>query len=336
MKHILKLLVFTVLLCSSLNPQGTVIFLNGTSSSGKTALTAALQNIFEKQWEKVNVDEDYSEPFMQAAINYIKEKTGVEVTTDNLNEVAEQLTKEGKLTKKDDEAIYALEKQIYMKMLQKVKDYATEGKLVIFDMLVENERNLRNCYEPLRGLNVAFILAYCPFTELAQRVKKRTSEKDPRTFTQVFVQFSHLYKAAQPGNTPILGTLTAEEVKQNCELAKQDEPWIFEEMELSSFDELTPTVLKNLSLDINKSIQVTPRLKYDLVVDTGIHSPQECALQIKQFLESHSPFTAFQENYEQLPQIKWWQKFKNWFKEKRGNRNVAWRNRFKKKLLLRV
>jgi proline iminopeptidase len=288
-----------------------VIFLNGTSSAGKTALTAEIQKL--GQYEKVNVDEDFEEPFMQAAINYIKEKTGVEATFDNLPEVAEQLTKEGRLTKRDDKAIESLAKPIFINMLKKIKDYATAGKDIIVDMLVENERNFRDFYESLHALNVAFILTYCPFTKLAERVRQRISEKDPRTFTQVFVQFSRLYKAAQPVDTPILGTLTAEEVKQNCKLAEKDEPWIFEEMELGSFDELTPTVLKNLSLDKNESIQITPRFKYDLIVNTGINTPQQCAQQIKNFIESETEFTAFKENYEKLQARSCWRKAKSWW-----------------------
>jgi chloramphenicol 3-O-phosphotransferase len=313
MLYVFKILVFTTLLFSSINAQGTIIFLNGTSSAGKTALTAEIQKL--GQYEKVNIDEDFGEPYMQAAINYIKEKTGVEATMDNLNEVAEQLTKEGRLTKIDDKAIEALGKSIFINMLKKIKDDTAAGKDIIVDMLVENEKDFRDFYEPLHDLNVAFILTYCPFPKLAERVRQRISEKDPRTFTQVFEQFSRLYKAAQPGDTPILGTLTAEEVKQNCVLAKQDKPGLVEEMELSSFDELAPTVLKNLSLDKNESIQITPRFKYDLIVNTGINTPQQCAQQIKNFIESETEFKAFKENNEKLQARSCWSKTKSWYRK---------------------
>ena len=291
-KHIL----FVTFLFSTLHPQGTVILLNGTSSAGKSALTAALQKIGD--YEKVNIDEDCSDPANDAIMAYIKEKTGIETTIDDYDKVWQSLEEKGTFTKKDEAYLRAKIGTIFIRMLEKVRTLAASGKNVIFDMLIDDTLNFQYCYEKLKNVPVVFVLAYCPFTTLASRVEKRISEADPRLFANIFTQFSNMYKAAQPGDTPILDALTRDDVKKHSEAAKKD---VLEDPKnFGSFDEFVTKILRNLSLDENETIQVTPRLKYDVIVNTGINSPQQCAEQITTFIESKQRPTAFEENHEQI------------------------------------
>jgi len=64
--------------------------LNGTSSSGKTALAKALQKL-DGSYEKLNIDDDCEIPIINATIEYVKQKTGVVATIDNIDEVWRQL-----------------------------------------------------------------------------------------------------------------------------------------------------------------------------------------------------------------------------------------------------
>ena len=309
MKHGLKAFVVTLFLSSTLAAQGTVIFLNGTSSAGKTAISEELEKSLEVSWEEVAFDN-----FARIAIkNFAKEKTGVIL---NLNdEIAEKeldgLVQAGKITW--EEVNEFSEEKFYFilnLLLQKTEEHLQSGKNVIIDT-INVEADFKHYFEALHQFNVIFILVYCPVTTLVERIIKRNKEGDERDFASVLRHFGRVYKAAQPGDAPILGTLTKTEIKNIFEQHAKKEFGTEKE-----YNKVLSEMLKNLSFDRQESIQVTPRLKHDLVVNTGELSTQEASQKIKQFMETKTEFTAFKENVQTVKQRGWFEKIKYWVKKR--------------------
>jgi hypothetical protein len=131
-----------------------------------------------------------------------------------------------------------------------------------------------------------------------------------RSFSLVWGQFGELYEAAKRSDEPVLETLSRTTVERLAKLHARGE---FKEEE---FNEFLSTLLKNLSLDNNITVQITSRYKYDLVVDSSKQSSAACAEQILEFMKQGREYTALQENYEVLtrepPQRTLWQRFWDW------------------------
>jgi len=197
---------------------------------------------------------------------------------------------------------------LYNKMIQKIKDLIREEKNVIFDVVSTEKQEILNWCKEFRKNKVLFVLAYCSFQELAKRVAARNMGEslERRTFSQVWEQFGELYKAAKQGELPILETLSKNTVVGSVKSRTKNE---FEKKE--EFDEFLSTLLKNLSLDNNITVQITSRYKNDLIVDNSKQSSSAaCAKQILEFIKQGHKYTALQENYNKLkPSKSAWQKF---------------------------
>jgi chloramphenicol 3-O-phosphotransferase len=284
-------------------PPGTVILLNGTSSAGKSTMLRELPKVLEGSWKTVEGD-DFVLLIIQKLIDHLNDKFGIETTYDELNDTCGKLMEEGKITQQwiDD---FARQYDVNDLMFKKIHEHIRCGHNVVLDTVIcepieedSDEYDFNGYFNELGLYNVAFILVYCPFTTLVERVRMRNESgvaKERREYGVPIQFFRAMYKAAQPGDTPILDTLTRVEVRRLLETYVRSEC----ETEKES-NEFLSTVLKNLSLDRNESIRVTPRLKYDFIVNTGTHSSEECARQINEFLHSGRPFTAMRENARRL------------------------------------
>jgi len=303
---------------------GTMIILNGTPSAGKSSLGRVLPNILEGSWKTVEAD-SFVYDSVQRLINHLDSRFEIKTTLNELNDVCTKLVDNKKLTQEEIDNFFG---DTFDQVFEKAKEYFQTGHKVILDwaILEENEaeedgdlHGFNDFFNALRASNVALVLTYCPFATLIERVKKRNKEgkaTEQRDYHVPIKYFSAIYKAAKQGEKPILGTLTRTEVIDILEA-----PFVKAEFEdIKKYKQFKSKTLKGLSLDRHKSINVTPRLKHDLIVNTGINSTEKCAQQIKRFFKSDRPFTAMRKNARKFgligrkskktkPQKTAWQKF---------------------------
>ena len=311
MKRIIKGLVAVVCLFSYVSPRGIGIILDGTSSAGKTSIARELQALCGDSCVYLSVDEEVENPLMRLIVKYLQQKTAERVTNENAREIANKLTLGGVVTQEEIESFSdKLEKSLGDRLTQKIKDLIREGKSVIFEVITLKEQQHVRRFEVLGGNDFLSVLVYCSFQELAKRVATRNlvGGLEQRSFSQAWGQFGKLYKAAEHRELPILDVLSRDTLERLVQLHAQSE---FEKER--NFVNFTSTLLEDLSLDNNITVQIVPRYKYDLVVDNSKQSSAACAQQIHAFMRQGHEYTALQENYREQrrirPQRSAWQKF---------------------------
>jgi chloramphenicol 3-O phosphotransferase len=142
--------------------KGHVIFLNGTSSSGKTTIARALQ-------------EKLTEPYMYVSIdNYF------------------HMYPERFLRPASREQVMVLERLIpavISGLRRSVASLAQAGNNVLVDHLLQDDGALQECVENWVGLNVLFVGVKCPLKITEQREKKRSD----RTIGTARSQFERVH-----------------------------------------------------------------------------------------------------------------------------------------------
>jgi chloramphenicol 3-O phosphotransferase len=142
--------------------KGHVIFLNGTSSSGKTTIARALQ-------------EKLTEPYMYVSIdNYF------------------HMYPERFLRPASREQVMVLERLIpavISGLHRSVASLAQAGNNVLVDHLLQDDGALQECVENWVGLNVLFVGVKCPLKIAEQREKKRSD----RTIGTARSQFERVH-----------------------------------------------------------------------------------------------------------------------------------------------
>jgi len=140
---------------------GKVIFLNGTSSSGKTSIAKELQQILE-------------EPYLLVSI-------------DNFISMLPQKYLDGENPKTLGKAIL----KIIPGMHRSISALASSGNNIIVDHVLEQKEWLKECVNVLSDFQVLFVGVRCPLEELEQRERKRGNRKKGMARFQYDLVHSH-------------------------------------------------------------------------------------------------------------------------------------------------
>lgn len=124
------------------NSAGRIIFLNGTSSSGKSTIARALQETLEEPYLHVSVD---------SFLSMLPQKYADLSKSENYR------------------AIY----KAVSGMHHCVATLAAAGNNVIVDTVLENKDNLAECVFILAHYRVTFVGVFCPLEELEHRERSR-------------------------------------------------------------------------------------------------------------------------------------------------------------------
>src|SRR5690242_2130340 len=148
--------------------QGNIIFLNGTSSSGKTSIAKALQEIMEGYYIRTGIDH-----FLDAAPDKIH------VSSDGINPSAA----EGFLWVRPngDQRISELRAgpaalRLWAGMHASAAALATTENNVIIDDVIFDSRVLQEAVNMLHTFNVLFVGIRCPF-EIAERRERARGDR---------------------------------------------------------------------------------------------------------------------------------------------------------------
>src|SRR5215216_4211796 len=156
---------FYVLIWSIKMTQGNIIFLNGTSSSGKTSIVKALQEIMEDYYIRTGIDH-----FLDAA------PPKIHISSDGIN----PSTAEGFLWvfPNGDEHVSELRVgpaalRLWAGMHGAAAALAATGNDVIIDDVIFDSRGLEEAVNTLHTFNVLFVGVRCSFEIAEQREQQR-------------------------------------------------------------------------------------------------------------------------------------------------------------------
>ena len=135
--------------------KGNIIFLNGTSSSGKTIIAKTLQQILDETYLHCSVDSFFE---MLLPEKYISPDGTVEIS------------------KEDFETLQALIPKVISGMHHCIPALASEGINLIVDQVLQSPAWLNDCVDLLADFPVLFVGAQCPLEGLERREQERDRE----------------------------------------------------------------------------------------------------------------------------------------------------------------
>lgn len=280
--------------------QGAIVVLNGTSSTGKSSISNILKNQYS--FEIIELDEYVPNEMANWLEKQVLEKEDEKIIKipreDVRNEIARYFEEPGYFKRKfglsiekygepdEAEAIKAAE----VKMISDAKKFSSEGKNVVVDTcFAQDFGSYDYFFTSLENLNSKFILVYVPLNILAQRINMRNqkAEKDNKPYEKAYMlstleQFVDIYKAQQNSDEIIIDTLSIEDFYTACELAKKEYPFTEE-----TYKGFVTKLESRLGFDNKevKSVKITPRLFYDLVVkNIDKDDIEKCVKQINELL----------------------------------------------------
>lgn len=236
---------------------GLVVLFNGTSSAGKSAIVNELQGIYGPTYEVVALD-DFQVAYQKEHPIAASEREAMR---------AMPIEKLRLLFRKIHEAMYS-----------HVKQLALQGKNVFVDTVDFDDAY--DHYSSILGHEkIIKILVYCPLDVIVDRVQKRTLEGSTRSLNLVWGQFPAIYKLQESDKEVVVDRVATSRIKTKL-------PLVREEAKLSPEEAISESDFVNqFKLDTRDEIVLVPKHQWDLIVNTGINSPEEVAQEVVSFLK---------------------------------------------------
>jgi len=225
---------------------GTVVLLNGTSSAGKSTLLYALHQNYYPDFYIARIDD------------FIKTPAGKNPKTK------------------------------YHNFYTHIKEMALSGKSVLVDT-VSYQLDHEKYNGILKPCRVIKILVYCPLDGLIMHVQSRNklaNTREHRIINLAFWQYLTLYTMKTSSSDIVIDQMTPAQVKQAIAQSKdmaKTLPW----RKARNLKKINKDITKEF--DIKKSsqkIDVTPKLPWDFVINTHIHSPEILAQIVVDYIEA--------------------------------------------------
>ena len=241
--------------------QGHVIVLDGTSTAGKSSIIKYLLPMLGNSYEKVAIDDFVTPVFLEQEKQQRSEKEFLQ----RIHEVSDG-------------------------MYNKIRKLVNSGKNILVDTVIsglEGEKDRKNFFEKLNGLNVFLILVYCPLNVLAERINKRNEKalkenkpEDTRSRSVALV-FDDIYKAQESNDEVTLGKLS----RKDIDVAYSNPQKKLGET-AEAFKQIKQNLISHFKLKDKGTVNITSQLVYDCIVNTSKNNPKECAEQIKNCLKT--------------------------------------------------
>lgn len=135
---------------------GSIIFLNGTSSSGKTSIAHALQNLFEVPFLHISVD-DFLQTLPTRFVDFLSGTA--EPSEDELDKLRTYFPR------------------VLTGTHASIAALSSEGNNLIVDYVFEQQSDLSACVERLVDFSVFFVGVHCSLQELERREGQRDRRK---------------------------------------------------------------------------------------------------------------------------------------------------------------
>lgn len=280
-----RLFFVVIFLIQYLSAVGSVIVLNGTSSSGKTSISKCLQQQLVGNWVIISIDDFVVSATEQVA--YELKIINFDMTLQETNNVIASNIK--KIISIIDAAQTAITwSSIKAAMYQEVNALIQADYNVIIDTVFSDyEYDINSLYQQILNVNKHYVvLVYCCPEKLIEHVIHRNATGDytqRRDVTRCIESFCELYGPTLCQQTRI-DSLHAQSVSNIVKSFADQE-------QFCSFHSICPIKINTLliqkfELVSNSSVGITPiRGNYNIVVNTGDMSSFECANKIKQLID---------------------------------------------------
>ncbi len=147
-------------------PEGTIIFLNGTSSSGKTTLALAIQELFPEPY--IHIALDQFRDGMPARFRGLNSPAGT-TGAQGLNVVPVVNPTEAYT----DIQFGSVGLMMLKGMRRAIASMARSGNNIIIDDIIMNDGFLQDYLDVLEDLSVIFVGIRCPISVINEREKQR-------------------------------------------------------------------------------------------------------------------------------------------------------------------
>lgn len=287
--------VLAVLMVLPVTPVfGVIIFLNGTSSAGKTAVARELESELGFSCEKITFDDVIWDQLIKKAceLHYLPE----DISRDRAQKILESFERHTmddlwRQTQVDVRSLYTL-----------VRERAATGKHILVDAVIKHTDEIHACLRELRDFMVYVVLVYCPITLLPARVEQRNIsgvQGEKRLVRWAAQEFVTMYQATENNDRACIELVEKKQIYDFLQAVRDE----FSTIALQEAKQVTPEVLAAAdewhaaaTADFTKrfflqsahdKIFLKPTVAYDVVINTGIYSPREGAEQIKKYLKEN-------------------------------------------------
>ncbi len=275
--------------------QGRIIFVTGSCSSGKSSMAKVIA-------QKLNAKSfNFDEYVMPLVLKKFVEKhygkflaffvSGLVMR--NFFKFIDFLSEKSK---------YKFQKKFYddlrqgiaieptSKMYREAKRIALQGQDVVLESplhLWEGVDCLSSLPE-LDGVDVTYVLAYCPWNDLVDRIQKRNLAKRKRThreFDWVVINFMHCFDiSAEYKGEDFLEYINGSNVHKV--IAEYSQPK-YKKNHMCLLSETQHVALQKFPKNIG--YYVYPRFDYDLIVNTKINNPEQGAQVVLDYIKKKEP-----------------------------------------------
>jgi chloramphenicol 3-O-phosphotransferase len=172
------------------------------------------------------------------------------------------------------------------KMYKAVKKMADKGHNVVVEAptyLWDGVDCLSN-FEALQGADVTYVLAYCPWNDLVERIKQRNASKDKKLHRELdwaLINFIHTFNISRADQgKDCLERLSGDSVHRfimeyiQQQQAKKQPPLLDE----------TRAIVLNAFPNRDECYFIYPRFNYDVYINTKEHSPDEGAALVLDYI----------------------------------------------------
>jgi chloramphenicol 3-O-phosphotransferase len=279
-----RTLFFLVIIASSycfgmdvLSEGKHIIFLNGTTTAGKSSIASKLKEQLEAQSLRVEV---------LAIDDFMGPKVLYELVMNRLNPFNIFVPNTDLITEPAGRRML-IEAQI--KLCDAARSACDQGKVVIIDSPAHRFKHIALYQQLLNKFAVTWVLVYCPVSTLVERVIHRNETAgiaEQRSILQALDQFKHLYSRASDNH--FIDTLSQETLFATCDRANKQHAIMQERIPdflkgiqnaicPDSCESIQNALLKKFALAENGETRIGPIVQHDCVVNTELYDSARCA-----------------------------------------------------------
>lgn len=179
------------------------------------------------------------------------------------------------------------------KLYCKVRDAALKGKNVVVEapFFLWEDVDCLNGLEALNGLNITYVLAYCPWNDLVDRIKERNASQNKKIHRELdwaLINFIHTFEVSSDyrgGNC--LEYLSGRDVHSTI---KEYAQLHYKKKHLHILKE-TETIAKK-AFSEHSSYYIYPRFAFDITVNTKTHTPMMGADVVINYIQKYNAFNG--------------------------------------------
>lgn len=318
MKRIIAVMILTSSMCyakalqdtkSSGKPDsspGRVIFITGSCSSGKSSLSKIVSQELNANYFA------FDEYVMPRMMKKMVEKRVGKILAFFVTKLFMRnfFTFVGFLS---DKTKYEFQKQFLeelrggiaieptLRMYQQVRYIALQGQDVVIEapLHLGDGIDCEGSLAVLEGLDVLYVLAYCPWQKLVERIEQRNKTKDKRTHRELdwaIGNFLHCFEIS-PIHKPGAIDHIQGDIVRNAVVDYATSP-IYKKKRLRILDETMQETLQVFK--DNREYYIYPKRNYDLIINTGAYSAAQGAAMILDFMMDKERVQGSQDSAETL------------------------------------